>query len=132
MSLSVCVGTAEERRVLEKAEEFGCQREQASVPQADVEVEILPLEVQWGEDFDLELQFTNRSSQHRVVNIYISGNVVYYTGVPSAEVIFETPVVKLGPQQSKCVCLCMGVRVCLFGISKCQSACKTHFVTLIF
>ncbi|XP_060756872.1 coagulation factor XIII A chain-like [Neoarius graeffei] len=101
MSLSVCVGTAEERRVLEKAEEFGCQREKASVPPADVEVEILALEVQWGEDFDLELQFTNRSSQQRVVNIYISGNVVYYTGVPSAEVIFETPVVELGPQQSK-------------------------------
>ncbi|XP_017328082.1 coagulation factor XIII A chain [Ictalurus punctatus] len=94
-------GTAEERRVLEKAEEFGCQREKASVPQADVEVEILPLEVQRGDDFHLELQFTNHSSQRRVVDIYISGNVVYYTGVPSAEIIFETPVVKLEPQQSK-------------------------------
>ncbi|MCJ8731346.1 hypothetical protein PDJAM_G00198550 [Pangasius djambal] len=94
-------GTAEERRVLEKAEEFGCQREKASVPQADVGVEILALEVQRGDDFDLELQFTNHSSQQRVVDIYISGNVVYYTGVPSAEVIFKTPVVKLEPQQSK-------------------------------
>ncbi|KAF5902789.1 coagulation factor XIII A chain-like, partial [Clarias magur] len=93
-------GTEEERRVLEKAVEFGCQREKASVRQADVEVEILALEVQWGDDFDLELQFTNHSSESRVVDIYISGNVVYYTGVPSAEVIFKTPVVKLAPQQS--------------------------------
>lgn len=110
------------------------------MPQADVEVEILALEVQRGDDFDLELQFTNHSSQRRVVDIYISGNVVYYTGVPSDEVIFETPVVKLEPQQSECVCLCMYVCVsvclfvfiCRFTISKCQASCKTHFATLIF
>lgn len=79
------------------------------MPQADVEVEILALEVQLGEDFNLELQFTNHSSQRRVVDIYISGNVVYYTGVPSAEVIFKTPVVKLEPQQSKYVKVCVCV-----------------------
>lgn len=72
------------------------------MPEADVEVEILAQEIQLGEDFDLELQFTNHSSQKRVVDIYISGNVVYYTGVPSAEVIFKTLVVSLKPQQSEC------------------------------
>ncbi|XP_027033999.1 coagulation factor XIII A chain [Tachysurus fulvidraco] len=94
-------GTAEERRVLEKAEEFGCQREKADVPQADVEVEILAREVQRGDDFDLELNFTNHSNHQRVVDIYVSGNVVYYTGVPSAEVIFQTLEVTLEPEQNK-------------------------------
>uniref|UniRef100_A0A8B9JVM4 protein-glutamine gamma-glutamyltransferase n=1 Tax=Astyanax mexicanus TaxID=7994 RepID=A0A8B9JVM4_ASTMX len=94
-------GTPEERRVLEKAEEFGCQREKASVPEADVDVEISAQEVQLGDDFHLELVFTNRSSQRRVVDAYISGTVVYYTGVPSAEVVFQTPTVELDPQQSK-------------------------------
>lgn len=89
------------------------------MPQADVEVEILPLEVQRGDDFHLELQFTNHSSQRRVVDIYISGNVVYYTGVPSAEIIFETPVVKLEPQQSEYVEVCVCVCVCL-----CFSLCR--------
>lgn len=83
--------------------EFGCQREKASVPNADVEVKILALEVQWGDDFELELQFTNHSSQQRMVDIYISGNVVYYTGVPSAEVVFKTLDVKLDPEKSEYV-----------------------------
>uniref|UniRef100_A0AAR2KLM4 protein-glutamine gamma-glutamyltransferase n=1 Tax=Pygocentrus nattereri TaxID=42514 RepID=A0AAR2KLM4_PYGNA len=98
-------GSPEERRVLEKAEEFGCQREKASVPEGDVTVEIAALEVQLGDDFELVLEFTNRSSQHRTVDIYISGSVVYYTGVPSAEVVLKTPTVKVDPQQSKHVAM---------------------------
>ncbi|XP_036453352.1 coagulation factor XIII A chain [Colossoma macropomum] len=94
-------GSPEERRVLEKAEEFGCQREKASVPEGDVNVEIPALEVQLGDDFELVLEFTNRSSQRRTVDIYISGSVVYYTGVPSAEVVLKTPTVKVDPHQSK-------------------------------
>ncbi|XP_026882133.2 coagulation factor XIII A chain [Electrophorus electricus] len=94
-------GSAEERLVLEKAEELGCQREKASLRPVDIDVEILAQEVQLGETFDLELQFTNHSAQQHVVDIYISGTVVYYTGVPSAEVVFQTPTVKLDPKQSK-------------------------------
>ncbi|XP_066536948.1 coagulation factor XIII A chain-like [Hoplias malabaricus] len=94
-------GSAEERRVLEKAEEFGCQREKVSVPEGDVAVEIPAMEVQLGDDFELVLEFINHSSQQRTVEIYISGSVVFYTGVHSAEVILQTPTVKLQPQQSK-------------------------------
>ncbi|KAL6490925.1 hypothetical protein MHYP_G00012700 [Metynnis hypsauchen] len=94
-------GSPEERRVLEKAEEFGCQREKASVPEGDVNVEIPALEVQLGDDFELVLEFTNCSSQRRTVDIYVSGSVVYYTGVPSAEVVLSTPTVKVDSQKSK-------------------------------
>ncbi|KAI4886316.1 hypothetical protein NFI96_016736 [Prochilodus magdalenae] len=93
-------GSQEERRVLEKAEEYGCQREKASLPEGDVTVEIPALEVQLGDDFELVLEFTNSSSQQRTVNIHIYGSVVYYTGVPSAEIMLETPKVDLKPQQS--------------------------------
>ncbi|XP_056090729.1 coagulation factor XIII A chain [Rhinichthys klamathensis goyatoka] len=94
-------GTPEERRVLEKAEEFGCQREKSSLPKGDVDVEILNLDVRVGDDFDVTLQFNNRSDQRRSADVYITGTVVYYTGVPSGEVVFKTPKVKLEPQQSK-------------------------------
>lgn len=94
-------GSTEERTVLQKAEDFGCQREKATLPESDVDVEISNLEVQLGKDFELELRFTNRSNERRVVESYVSGNVVYYTGVSSAEVVFQTPTVKLDPQKSK-------------------------------
>uniref|UniRef100_A0A8C2CFF1 protein-glutamine gamma-glutamyltransferase n=1 Tax=Cyprinus carpio TaxID=7962 RepID=A0A8C2CFF1_CYPCA len=94
-------GSPEERRVLEKAEEFGCQREKASVPQGDVEVEIPNLDVRVGDNFDVTLQFKNNSDQRRSADVYITGTVVYYTGVPSAEVLFKTPKVKLDPLQSE-------------------------------
>uniref|UniRef100_A0A672RBT3 protein-glutamine gamma-glutamyltransferase n=1 Tax=Sinocyclocheilus grahami TaxID=75366 RepID=A0A672RBT3_SINGR len=94
-------GSPEERRVLEKAEEFGCQREKASLPQSDVEVEIPTLDVRVGDNFDVTLQFKNHSDQRRTADVYVTGTVVYYTGVPSAEVVFKTPKVKLDPLQSK-------------------------------
>uniref|UniRef100_A0A671SSJ7 protein-glutamine gamma-glutamyltransferase n=1 Tax=Sinocyclocheilus anshuiensis TaxID=1608454 RepID=A0A671SSJ7_9TELE len=84
-------GSPEERRVLEKAEEFGCQREKASLPQSDVEVEIPTLDVRVGDNFDVTLQFKNHSDQRRTADVYVTGTVVYYTGVPSAEVVFKTP-----------------------------------------
>lgn len=87
--------------MLEKAEEFGCQREKASLPQGDVEVEIPNLDVRVGDNFDLTLQFKNSSEQRRTADVYVTGTVVYYTGVPSAEVVFKTPRIKLDPLQSE-------------------------------
>ncbi|XP_051555128.1 coagulation factor XIII A chain-like [Myxocyprinus asiaticus] len=94
-------GSPEERRVLEKAEEFGCQREKASLPEDDVDVEIPSQEVLVGDTFDLIVQFNNRSDKRRTVNAYITGSVVYYTGVSRAEVVFKTQKVKLEPLQGK-------------------------------
>lgn len=79
--------------MLEKAEEFGCQRETSSLPQGDVDAEILNLDVRVGDDFNVTLQFNNRSEQRRSADVYITGTVVYYTGVPSGEVVFKTPKV---------------------------------------
>lgn len=93
-------GTNEERTVLEKAEGFGCHREKSRPAEADVDLALPTLEVAIGDDFELNLEFQNRSEQRRVVEAYVSGNVVYYTGVSSAEFLLREPTVAMEPNQS--------------------------------
>ena len=95
------LGSTEERTVLEKAEEYGCNREKSNPPQADVDVTLPTLEISVGDDFELDLEFVNRSNQRRTVEAYVSGSVVYYTGVSAYEFLFKTPTVTIGPQKSK-------------------------------
>lgn len=71
------------------------------LPVSDVDVVLPALEVRIGDDFELAVEFVNQSDQKRTVDAYISGNVVYYTGVTSSEFLFETPTVKIGPNKSK-------------------------------
>ncbi|XP_070849698.1 coagulation factor XIII A chain [Chaetodon trifascialis] len=92
-------GSTEERTVLEKAEEYGCEREKSSPAQADVDLVLPTLEVNVGDDFELNLEFINHSDQRRVVDAYISGSVVYYTGVTSSEFLFRDPTVMVGPKK---------------------------------
>lgn len=94
------LGTNEERTVLEKAEGFGCHRQKSRPPEADVDLVLPTLEVAIGDDFELSLGFNNRSDQRRVVEAYISGNVVYYTGVSSAEFLLREPKVAMEPNES--------------------------------
>lgn len=95
------LGSTEERTILEKAEEYGCQREKSNPPVADVDLVLPTLEISRGDDFELSLEFINRSTQHRTVEAYISGSVAYYTGVTSYEFLFRNPTVKIGPNQSE-------------------------------
>uniref|UniRef100_A0A667YSI2 protein-glutamine gamma-glutamyltransferase n=1 Tax=Myripristis murdjan TaxID=586833 RepID=A0A667YSI2_9TELE len=94
-------GSTEERTVMEKAEEYGCQREKSEFPEADVDLVLPSLEISVGDDFELSLEFINRSDQIRNVDAYISGSVVYYTGVSSADFLFKTPRVKIEPNSSE-------------------------------
>lgn len=91
----------EERTVLEKAEQYGCQREKSNLPPADVDLVLPTLEVQVGEDFELTLQLVNSSDQRRVVDVFISGSVVYYTGVTSSEFLYRDRTLTIGPNKSK-------------------------------
>ncbi|XP_013856249.1 coagulation factor XIII A chain [Austrofundulus limnaeus] len=93
-------GTPEERTVLEKAEEYGCKQEKSNPPLADVDVVLPTLEVGIGNDFELNLEFINQSEQRRTVEAYVSGSVVYYTGVASHEFLFQTPTVTIQPKKS--------------------------------
>ncbi|GAA6215973.1 coagulation factor XIII A chain-like [Lates japonicus] len=93
-------GSAEERTVLEKAEEYGCKREKSNPALADVDLVLPTLEISVGDDFELSVEFINRSDQERTMDTYISGNVVYYTGVSSSEFLFRTPTVEIEPNQT--------------------------------
>ncbi|KAJ0006527.1 hypothetical protein NQD34_013800 [Periophthalmus magnuspinnatus] len=93
-------GSTEERTVLEKAEEFGCKREQSDPPPADVDLVLPSVELAVGQDLELSVEFVNRSQQRRTVDAYVSGSVVYYTGVTSSEFLFRTPSVTIGPNKS--------------------------------
>lgn len=85
---------------MEKAEGFGCHRQKTRPPEADVDLVLPTLEVAIGDDFELSLEFKNRSDQRRVVEAYVSGNVVYYTGVSSAEFLLREPTVIMEPSES--------------------------------
>ncbi|XP_034533174.1 coagulation factor XIII A chain [Notolabrus celidotus] len=93
-------GSAEERTVLEKAEEYGCHREKSDPPPADVDLVLPSLEISIGDDFELSLEFVNKSDERRIVDAYVSGSVVYYTGVTAAEFLFRDPMVTIGPKAS--------------------------------
>ncbi|XP_070711014.1 coagulation factor XIII A chain [Pempheris klunzingeri] len=93
-------GSTEERTVLEKAEEYGCKRDKSELPAADVDLVLPSLEVSVGDDFELNLEFVNHSGQRRIVDAYISGSVVFYTGVPSSEFLFRDPTVTIGPNKT--------------------------------
>ncbi|XP_077399589.1 coagulation factor XIII A chain [Vanacampus margaritifer] len=90
-------GSAEERTVLEKAEAYSCKRETSDLPAADVDLLLSNVEVSVGDDFELTLKLVNRSSSRRTVEAYVSGSVVYYTGLISSEFLFTTPSIKIGP-----------------------------------
>uniref|UniRef100_UPI0037E8D96C coagulation factor XIII A chain n=1 Tax=Semicossyphus pulcher TaxID=241346 RepID=UPI0037E8D96C len=93
-------GSTEERTVLEKAEEYGCKREASEPPPADVDLVLPALEISVGDDFELSLEFINRSDERRIVDTYISGSVVFYTGVTAAEFLFRNTTVTIGPNKS--------------------------------
>ncbi|XP_077598178.1 coagulation factor XIII A chain [Stigmatopora nigra] len=93
-------GSGEERTVLEKAETYNCQREKSRLPPADVDLILSNVEVDLGDDFELKLRLVNRSDQRRTVEAFVSGSVIYYTGVVSSEFLFTTPSVKIGPSAS--------------------------------
>ena len=75
----------------------------------DFELILHTLEVRVGDDFELTLELKNHSGQRRTLDVYVSGSVVFYTGVPSAEVIFKNPTLSVEPQSGEtrvCVSVC--------------------------
>lgn len=63
---------------------------------------VLPtLEITVGDDFDLNVEFKNKSGERRTLDTYISGSVVYYTGVTSSEFLFRNPTVTIEPNKGE-------------------------------
>ncbi|KAG9345794.1 hypothetical protein JZ751_008939 [Albula glossodonta] len=94
-------GSTEERTVSDKAEEYGLCRQKVNLPETDVHLELLAQEVNVGDDFQLTLEFKNKSASRRTINAFVSGYVVYYTGVSSEEVKHKTLKITLDPWQTE-------------------------------
>ncbi|KAL4634941.1 coagulation factor XIII A chain-like [Arapaima gigas] len=86
-----------ERLALQLAEDYGCDRDRSVLPKADVDMTAEVQPVMIGEDFQLTLNFKNLGSSLYNINIFVSGNVVYYTGVSGPEFKSTTLQVQLGP-----------------------------------
>ncbi|XP_064186975.1 coagulation factor XIII A chain-like [Anguilla rostrata] len=82
-------GTVESEMTVKNAEQYGCRRKGPYAPPSDVElkVEVSPALVYEG--FKVTLHLTNLSSSSRTIDLYVSGNVVYYTGVHSTQFKFQ-------------------------------------------
>ncbi|XP_064199891.1 coagulation factor XIII A chain [Anguilla rostrata] len=118
-------GTEEERTVSKKAEEYGLGRQKVDYPETDVQVDILVQEVSVGDDFQLTLEFKNHSRDHRSINAFINGYVVYYTGVTSDEIKYKTLKVTLDPLQTERVTVDVRSKDYM---SKLVEQCNLHFI----
>ncbi|KAM4689607.1 coagulation factor XIII A chain [Discoglossus pictus] len=100
-------GTEEERLALEAALMYGVKKEirdddqLQSVPDADMDFQAD--NAVFGSDFKVTLTFNNKSTNRYTVSAFLSGHVVFYTGVLKAEFKNKELNVTLDPTSSKTV-----------------------------
>ncbi|XP_044310646.1 coagulation factor XIII A chain isoform X2 [Varanus komodoensis] len=98
-------GTAEERLALETALMYGIKRNipQDAIPSRDIEMDFLVEDALLGSNFNVNVTFQNSTENHYTLTSYLSGNIVFYTGVPKAEFKNHNFKVKLEPMQAQTV-----------------------------
>ncbi|XP_012589609.1 PREDICTED: coagulation factor XIII A chain [Condylura cristata] len=98
-------GQEEERLALETALMYGAKKplktEHAGLARTDVDMDFQVESAVLGRDFMVIITFQNGSSHRYTLSAYLSGSVVFYTGVPKAEFKNETFEVALEPLSSK-------------------------------
>ncbi|KFO06680.1 Coagulation factor XIII A chain, partial [Balearica regulorum gibbericeps] len=97
-------GSAEERLALETAVMYGVKKQttQDTVyqPQTDVEMEFQAQKAVLGSDFKVTITFRNKSRNYYTATTYLSGNIVFYTGVTKNEFKKNSFNAKLEPSSS--------------------------------
>uniref|UniRef100_A0A8C2TZI4 Coagulation factor XIII A chain n=3 Tax=Coturnix japonica TaxID=93934 RepID=A0A8C2TZI4_COTJA len=97
-------GSAEERLALETAVMYGVKKQttQPSTyqPQKDVEMDLQMQKAVLGSDFKVTIIFRNKSRNSYTATTYLSGNIVFYTGVTKSEFKKHSFSAKLGPLSS--------------------------------
>ncbi|XP_075601084.1 coagulation factor XIII A chain [Balearica regulorum gibbericeps] len=97
-------GSAEERLALETAVMYGVKKQttQDTVyqPQTDVEMEFQAQKAVLGSDFKVTITFRNKSRNYYTATTYLSGNIVFYTGVTKNEFKKHSFNAKLEPSSS--------------------------------
>lgn len=70
-------------------------------PQTDVEMDFQAQKAVLGNDFKVTITLTNKSRNPYTVTTYLSGNIVFYTGVPKTEFKKHSFSAKLEPLSCK-------------------------------
>ncbi|XP_037374716.1 coagulation factor XIII A chain [Talpa occidentalis] len=98
-------GQEEERLALETALMYGAKKplktEGAGPPQSNVDMDFQVEDAMLGKDFKVTITFQNRSTTRYNLSAYLSGSVIFYTGVSKAEFKKETFHLTLEPLSSK-------------------------------
>ncbi|XP_078055428.1 coagulation factor XIII A chain-like [Mustelus asterias] len=94
-------GSQEDRMAQGAAVQYGVKKEQA-VTEDTVDVSInmhVPEKVLLSTNFDVGIELKNNSSEKRSMTVYLSGSVVFYTGVPKIQIKDKTMKVSVEPHQ---------------------------------
>ncbi|NXO48869.1 F13A factor, partial [Aramus guarauna] len=97
-------GSEEERLALETAVMYGVKKQTTQdtmyQPQTDVEMEFQAQKAVLGSDFKVTITFRNKSHNYYTATTYLSGNIVFYTGVTKNEFKKHSFKAKLEPSSS--------------------------------
>ncbi|KAK6491887.1 coagulation factor XIII A chain-like [Huso huso] len=95
-------GTEEERLAVDAAVMYNLKRTQITEQPTVVDMDVRVQEsVLIGNDFNLTLEFKNRTGQRQTLVIYVNGNIVFYTGVTKTEFMSKSLEFTLGPWETK-------------------------------
>ncbi|XP_026570839.1 coagulation factor XIII A chain [Pseudonaja textilis] len=96
-------GTEEERLALDTALMYGVKKSVAEDISSNTEVDmnVVIEDSVLGSDFNVTITFQNKTSRPYTVTAYISGNVVFYTGVPKTEFKNDSFDVTLEPMKAE-------------------------------
>uniref|UniRef100_A0A8C9G4N9 Transglutaminase-like domain-containing protein n=1 Tax=Pavo cristatus TaxID=9049 RepID=A0A8C9G4N9_PAVCR len=98
-------GSAEERLALETAVMYGVKKQTTQPatyqPQKDVEMDLQVQKAVLGSDFKVTIIFRNKSRNSYTAATYLSGNIVFYTGVTKSEFKKHSFSAKLKPLSCK-------------------------------
>lgn len=99
------LGQKEERLALETALMYGVKKplntEGIVKPKSDVSMDFEVGNAMLGKDFKVTITFHNNSPKAYTISGYLSGNIIFYTGVSKEEFKNETLDVTLDPLSSK-------------------------------
>ncbi|NXR12515.1 F13A factor, partial [Semnornis frantzii] len=97
-------GSEEERLALETAVMYGVKKQTIQdatyQPQKDVEMDFQVQNAVLGSDFQVTITFRNRSHNYYTATTFLSGNIVFYTGVTKTEFKKHSFSAKLEPSSS--------------------------------
>ncbi|NXH96719.1 F13A factor, partial [Pachycephala philippinensis] len=97
-------GSEEERLALETAVMYGVKKESIQdttyQPQTDVEMDFQAQKAVLGNDFKVTVTFRNKSHNSYTATTYLSGNIVFYTGVTRSEFKKHSFSAKLKPSSA--------------------------------